>query len=653
MAPSERTVCSTMPVKPFKNQKYQELKQQCLEQGKLFEDPEFPASDASLFYSGPPPEPVEWKRPKELCDDPHLFVHGISSHDLHQGLLGNCWFIAACSCLALQKKLWQKVIPNVKEQDWDQMRPEKYAGIFHFHFWSFGEWIDVVVDDRLPTRSNELLFCSSKDRNEFWCALLEKAYAKLSGCYEALDSGNAAEAIVDFTGAVAESIDLVEGKYNYDIFKQAKLFATLLKVHRRGGLISAYIRAQSPSDFEVETIVGLVKSHAYSVTKVLKMNLGENPVVCAKSEKLFMIRLRNPWGKKEWNGAWSDTSEEWKRVSKAERKKLGLTIENDGEFWMTFEDWCKNFTDVDVCRIVNTSFFSIHKTWERKMICGRWTKNPDPLLNRAGGCSNNKATFLQNPQYVFDVKKAEDDVLISLQQKDKRILRKEGAGYHFSMGFEIFKVENNREYRMHTLRIQEKVATSTYIDNRMVYLKVLLKKGRYVLIPTTFSPGIEDEFILRMFTDVPSELRELETYKHRLSWLDILFGVPRRMTQIKIHSAEGLQSQDSRGGANPYIIIKCENKKVHSPVQYGTVNAVFNTQAVFCQRKIQCPIIVQVWHSKIFSDRFLGQALLPASPDDPKEFQKFQLRGRGKHEADKMPGQITITVLSSDDLARL
>ncbi|KAF7244964.1 Calpain-5, partial [Varanus komodoensis] len=758
-----RTVCSTMPVKPFKNQKYQELKQQCLEQGKLFEDPEFPASDASLFYSGPPPEPVEWKRPKvdpgalmswlegttdsiiyckrfsldELCDDPHLFVHGISSHDLHQGLLGNCWFIAACSCLALQKKLWQKVIPNVKEQDWDQMRPEKYAGIFHFHFWSFGEWIDVVVDDRLPTRSNELLFCSSKDRNEFWCALLEKAYAKLSGCYEALDSGNAAEAIVDFTGAVAESIDLVEGKYNYDIFKQAKLFATLLKVHRRGGLISAYIRAQSPSDFEVETIVGLVKSHAYSVTKVLKMNLGENPVVCAKSEKLFMIRLRNPWGKKEWNGAWSDTSEEWKRVSKAERKKLGLTIENDGEFWMTFEDWCKNFTDVDVCRIVNTSFFSIHKTWERKMICGRWTKNPDPLLNRAGGCSNNKATFLQNPQYVFDVKKAEDDVLISLQQKDKRILRKEGAGYHFSMGFEIFKlllspirsnsgswmqsnpnfgayqmpcsvrlaklVENNREYRMHTLRIQEKVATSTYIDNRMVYLKVLLKKGRYVLIPTTFSPGIEDEFILRMFTDVPSELRELETYKHRLSWLDILFGVPRRMTQIKIHSAEGLQSQDSRGGANPYIIIKCENKKVHSPVQYGTVNAVFNTQAVFCQRKIQCPIIVQlrkwkalssdasrllstgryangaissslcliisystkqaldhavlpnqkVWHSKIFSDRFLGQALLPASPDDPKEFQKFQLRGRGKHEADKMPGQITITVLSSDDLARL
>ncbi|KAL8181114.1 UNVERIFIED_CONTAM: hypothetical protein K2H54_047869 [Gekko kuhli] len=105
--------------------------------------------------------------------------------------------------------------------------------------------------------------------------------------------------------------------------------------------------------------------------------------------------------------------------------------------------------------------------------------------------------------------------------------------------------------------------------------------------------------------------------------------------------------------ANPYLIVSCENAKVRSPVQQGTVNAVFNTQAIFYRRNVKHPIVVQVWHSSLLCDRFLGQVRLTASPGDSRELQTLQLWGRGKLEAEKMPGHITVKVISSDDLLEL
>ncbi|XP_077595949.1 calpain-5-like isoform X5 [Stigmatopora nigra] len=610
--------------KAFEDQQYSSLKRQCLQSGLLFEDPRFPAADHSLFHHSNGIGRVVWKRPRELCEDPHLFVDGISAHDLHQGQLGNCWFVAACSSLASRESLWQKasggrappsgghpggtaerrspgngvergrparsgpsllpqVIPDWKEQEWDAEKPEAYGGIFHFRFWRFGEWVDVVIDDRLPTVDGQLVYCHSDDRNEFWSALVEKAYAKVYGRYEALDGGNTSDALVDFTGGVSEPVDLLECQAASDEAARNQLFERVLKVHNRDGLISCSIRAITAEDMEARLDCGLVKGHAYAVTDVRKVRLGHGLLAYFKSEKLHMIRMRNPWGEKEWSGPWSDSSEEWNKVSKSEREKLGVTVQDDGEFWMTFDDFCQYFSDLILCRLINTSYLSIHKTWEEEVMRGSWIQRQDPLRNRSGGCVNHKASFLQNPQYVFDVKKAEDEVLICLQQKEKRATPKEGKGENLAIGFDIHQVELNRKYRMHWA--QQKVAGSIYINSRCVFLRKELKEGRYVIIPTTFEPGQRGDFLLRVFTDVPSDCKELSLDEPPQTCWTGMCGYPQLVTQVHVLNAEGLQGQDSGGALDPYVVISCEGERVRSPVQKDTRCPNFDVKGLFYRKR--------------------------------------------------------------------
>lgn len=87
--------------------------------------------------------------------------------------------MAACSVLASSKPLWETVIPEWKEQECNPDSVNEYAGVFRFRFWRLGEWVEVVIDDRLPTHDNRLIFAhSGSNEDEFWVALLEKAYAK-------------------------------------------------------------------------------------------------------------------------------------------------------------------------------------------------------------------------------------------------------------------------------------------------------------------------------------------------------------------------------------------------------------------------------------------------------------------------------------------
>lgn len=54
---------------------------------------------------------------------------------------------------------------------------------------------------------------------------------------------------------------------------------------------------------EAETPEGLIRGHAYSITRVKYVDIQTPNAV----GKIPLLRLRNPWGNEsEWRGAWSD-----------------------------------------------------------------------------------------------------------------------------------------------------------------------------------------------------------------------------------------------------------------------------------------------------------------------------------------------------------
>jgi len=633
----------------FRNQRYSKLKSQCEKEGRLFVDPEFPADNKSLFFSRSPAEPVEWKRPKDICapDLPHLFVDGMSTHDITQGKLGNCWFVASCSTLALESSLLEKVIPEIKKQEWDPEDVGKYQGIFKFRFWRQGEWTEVVVDDLLPTIDGQLIYIHSSQRNEFWGSLLEKAYAKLNGSYEALQAGNIADALVDFTGGVCESTNLQETGFSEDEDGRLAYFKTMQKAMGERSLIGASISVKNNEDMERRTETGLIMGHAYGVTAIKKITTGEGLFNLFNREHLYLIRLRNPWGHKEWNGPWSDGSAEWKNLDAYQREKLGIKADDDGEFWMAFEDFCRYFTKATMCHLMNTSRFSLSKRWYLFKHNNEWKPG-----SSAGGCVTNQATFLKNPQYAFSIKDEDaGEVLIALMQEDTRIDRDEG-GKNLSIGYYIMKVEENRKYRIHSMF--EKAGDSIFINMREVVNRYQMKEGRYVVVPSTYDPHEQGKFMMRIFTEKSSDAMVLEKDHPTGSKICCCipgFRTPVCVLSVLVKSAAGLEKRSALLSLDPYALIKCEGKTVRTPTFSDTANPEWNAGALFfVRRPKETHLVVQIWDSNVFCDSFLGQAKMSVDINNRTVVLQHQLMGRRRQHSERMPGSVTLEIAAYHDL---
>jgi calpain len=271
---------------------------------------------------------------------------------------------------------------------------------------------------------------------------------------------------------------------------------------------------------EQELRNGLMVGHAYSVTDIRKIRYGSNNV--------HLIRIRNPWGDEhEWKGAWSDQSREWRSVPDNEKQAMGITFDHDGEFWMSFDDFVSNFHRLDVCLLGPDSqcgggeMSRIVAKWESKLFDGSWRRRVN-----AGGCRNHPQTFWTNPQYKVSISRPDSDtsdgngsIIVGLMQKDRRKMRSEGKT-ELTIGYAVYKAPaghtgtlDRRFFETHSTSAK----SSAYCNLREISDRHRLPPGEYIVVPSTFEPNEEGDFILRVFSernsDKVSELDDETDYK--------------------------------------------------------------------------------------------------------------------------------------------
>ncbi|KAF8194986.1 hypothetical protein BJ912DRAFT_847616 [Pholiota molesta] len=402
--------------------------------------------------------PADVHRVTQIFDEPVFFAGGTAnSSDIIQGALGDCWFLSALATVSTAPGLVEKFCVA---------RDEK-VGVYGFIFFRDNAWVTVVIDDMLYTRvpkyeelktseqelyhfdkdiynksarkgGKSLYFAKSGTAGETWVPLIEKAYAKLHGNYSHLLAGQECDAIEDLTGGVStvlQSKDILDpdrfwdeelGRANHD-----RVFGcsfNSLDSTRSGAL----------GDIKVQ---GLFGGHAYSVLRAVEVN-----------GKRFVV-VRNPWGKSEWTGRWSDGSKEWTQEWLEVLPKLGHQFGDDGQFVMEYKDWLDCFAQID-----RTILFDSH--W---MMSSQWlqvTTQPLPAAWSYGDVS-----------FKFTLPRP-SETLIVLSQLDSRYYRDVAGRAAWTMDFTLVK-EGEK------IPLAESAHSEFFL--RSVHLEIELEAGDYIV----------------------------------------------------------------------------------------------------------------------------------------------------------------------------
>ena len=267
---------------------------------------------------------IVWKRATEIYKKWDLVENKIEIRDIVQGHLGDCYFLSALTALTRYQYL---LIEKFRTKKFNE------EGYYEMIFFIDGEWQIVFVDDYFPFDPIQKQFVGARPHhNELWAILLEKAWIKINGGYTNSSGGLFSEAILSLTGFPTEIFRHKNIENEKDIIN---LYRNIEIGYKEGSIMACGSKSNEPN---VENF-GLCSGHCYSIVYPHKW----------KEKNIYLIKIRNPWGKDKWRGNWSDYSKCW---TEENVKYFKYQKTNDGTLWIELKDFIYFFDNTFICHLL-------------------------------------------------------------------------------------------------------------------------------------------------------------------------------------------------------------------------------------------------------------------------------------------------------------
>ena len=322
--------------------------------------------------------------------------------DVAQGSVGDCYFLSALAA-AVQHH------PDLADDLIDETYEEQ--GIYGVSFWIRGKWRMVWVDSYFPCyrpsskshrNKHRLIFAGAMDQKEIWPLVVEKAFAKLSGSYEAISGGHISKALELLTGGRGHRRPTSNTTSEWNKFKNEVQSDEIL-VGAGSQQLSMDATAAAKQE---QSLNGIITGHAYTDVNVYD------------DVNLRLVELRNPWGRGEWKGDWGPGSRKW---NSEEGRKVADAVQRrsqSGRFWMSFDGFCSCFDSIDTCHIK----FSQEDRARRAELAAEAAriiaKKDRPKKKTSNGGGNSNGT---QPEYTQESADAMMELLIAEEAKEKRM----------------------------------------------------------------------------------------------------------------------------------------------------------------------------------------------------------------------------------------
>ncbi len=221
------------------------------------------------------------------------------------------------------------------------------AGIYTMRLFVNGELTDITVDEYFPYSpgANDFAFCTSKDKRCIWPLLLEKAFAKIHGSYQRIESGTMMEALLTLTCAYIET-------YAHSDYEEADLWNKIEHADRKDYILMTNVSSDNEDEQRKLQEMGLVDHHAYTLIWAREVEVA--PGVLER-----LLKIRNPWGRFEWKGDWSDGSKKW---TPALKHTLDYSDSDDGVFFIKISDFVKFFSRTTIAFYNEQLSYSSNRT---------------------------------------------------------------------------------------------------------------------------------------------------------------------------------------------------------------------------------------------------------------------------------------------------